>query len=60
MDVIEPYLAVAGDGSLAFWQAILSRAAREATTPDEVERNQRWLAIATTRRAQLAAGRLPR
>lgn len=59
MDVIGPYIAAAGPGSLAFWEAILSRAAREATDPAQVERNQHWLAQVRTRRAALAATRPP-
>lgn len=52
MDILSQLIAAAGSGSLAFWEAILSRAAREAATPADAERHQRAL---TAVRARLAA-----
>lgn len=57
MGILDQLIAAAGSGSLAFWEVILSRAAREAVTPAESARHQHHLAAV---RARIAASRLPR
>lgn len=57
MGILDQLIAAAGPGSLACWEAILSRAAREAATPADAARHQHHLAAV---RARIAASRLPR
>lgn len=57
MGILDQLIAAAGPGSLACWEAILSRAAREAATPADAARHQHHLAAV---RARIVASRLPR